>query len=59
MNAQNWMELVMIALGGGGGVQLVTKLTRIAVAVENLVESNKKLVDQVGDHEKRLTRGGL
>ena len=49
----------MIALGGGGGVQLVTKLTRIAVAVENLVESNKKLVDQVGDHEKRLTRGGL
>ena len=59
MNAQTVIEAVALLAGGGGGVQLVSKITRVAVAVETLAESNKKIVDQVNDHENRLNRGGL
>ena len=59
MNAQTVIEAIALLAGGGGGIQLVGKITRVAVAVENLVESNKKIVDQVNDHENRLNRGGL
>jgi len=58
-NAQTILEIVALLAGGGGGVQLVGKVTRVAVAVENLVESNRKLVGKVEDHENRLNRGGL
>ena len=59
MTAQNVIELIGLAIGGGGGAQLVSKLTRLAVAVESLVESHKKLTETVADHEKRLGKGGL
>jgi len=59
VNAQTVIEAIALLAGGGGGIQLVGKITRVAVAVENLVESNKKIVDQVNDHENRLNRGGL
>lgn len=59
MTPQLWIELAGIVLGGGGGAKLVAKLTRIAVAVEQLLESNKTVVAAVADHEKRLSKGGL
>lgn len=67
MNASNWIELILGAptVLGGGGV-LVAKLTRIAVAVEQLAERIAEVsgkVAQVGetvqDHENRLNKGGL
>lgn len=59
MSVSDWIAVAGVLLGGGGGAQLVAKLTRLAVAVETLVESNKKMVAQVNNHEKRLNRGGL
>jgi len=59
MTVQTTLEIVGLVLGSGGGAQLVGKLTRLAVAVENLVESNKKITGVVEDHEKRLLKGGL
>jgi len=59
VTVSEWIAVAGLLLGGGGGAQLVAKLTRLAVAVENLVESNKKLVGQVDDHENRLNKGGL
>lgn len=59
MSASDWIALLGVVLGGGGGSQLLTKLTRLAVAVEQLVESNKTIVGKVDDHEKRLNKGGL
>lgn len=60
MNAGTIVELILglPTLLGGGGV-LVAKLTRIAVAVETLVEASKKAAETFADHEKRLARGGL
>jgi hypothetical protein len=58
VNLSDWIAVAGLLLGGGGA-QLVAKLTRLAVAVENLVKSNEKLVGQVDDHEKRLNKGGL
>jgi hypothetical protein len=59
VDAQQWIEVAGLALGGGGGAQLVAKVTRVAVAVENLLKSYESLTSQVGDHEKRLGKAGL
>lgn len=60
MDVGTVIEIVlgMPTMLGGGGI-LVSKLTRIAVAVESLVESQRKIIGQVDDHEKRLSKGGL
>lgn len=60
MNAGTVVELVLglPTLLGGGGI-LVSKLTRIAVAVEGLVDANRQVTETVADHEKRLAKGGL
>jgi hypothetical protein len=59
MTSADWLALAGILLGGGGLTQVVAKMTRMAVAVEELVESYKVLTGQVHDHEERLSRGGL
>lgn len=59
MSSSQWLELLGLVLGGGGGTQLITKLTRMAVAVEKLVESHQAMLETVADHEKRLGKGGL
>lgn len=64
MNAGNWIELaaLLVTVIGGGGLtalKLVTRLTRIAVAVEQGTHAIKKVVTKVDDHERRLNRGGL
>lgn len=55
--------IVEIALGLpaliGGGIVAVSKLTRIAVAVEQGAEAIKAVAAKVEDHEKRLSKGGL
>lgn len=60
MNAGTVVELALglPTLLAGGGV-LVARLTRIAVAVEQGTTAINKLVSQVDDHERRLTKGGL
>jgi uncharacterized membrane protein len=67
MNAGNWIELgtVVVTVLGGGGVG-VAKLTRIAVAVENLIRSvgevktaAQAVTAQVQDHEVRLSKNGM
>jgi len=40
----------------GGGVKVVSKLTRIADAVDRLSGSMEHVVEQVGNHETRLDR---
>lgn len=59
MNTQTVLEVVGLLLGGGGGVQLITKVTRLVVAIEQLVDSHKMLTEKVAEHENRLTRNGL
>jgi hypothetical protein len=40
----------------GGGVRAISKLTRIADAVERLTGSMEHVISQIGDHEKRIDR---
>jgi hypothetical protein len=54
MSATDWIALIGIMLGGGGGGAAISKLTRLAVAVEGLVESMKKVHDSVAGHETRI-----
>jgi hypothetical protein len=67
MNASDWIEIILGAptLLGGGGI-LVAKLTRIAVAIENLLEkisalteAQAKTAEKVAEHDVRLAKGGL
>lgn len=60
MTLADWIALItpVSAVLGGGGIA-VTKLTRIAVAVEQLVKSGEAVTKTVADHEQRLTKGGL
>lgn len=60
MNTGTIIELILglPAMLGGGGV-LVAKLTRIAVAVETLVDAHKITAAAVADHEQRLGKAGL
>jgi hypothetical protein len=43
-----------VAVGGGGGVAVVSKLTRLVVAVEGLVEKMGKVTEKVDGHETRI-----
>lgn len=60
MNAGNWLELILGAptILGGGGV-LVAKLTRIALAAENLADKIAEISGTVQDHENRLNKARL
>ncbi len=67
MNAGNWIELagIVVTVLGGGAIG-TSKLTRIAVAAENLAKQIEGLAGQqqdtaktVQDHEVRLAKGGL
>jgi len=40
----------------GGGIRVVSKLTRIADGVDRLSVSMEHVVTQIGDHETRMTR---
>jgi len=55
MTPADWLTLIGILVGGGGGGTLISKLTRVAVAVEQLVESNKKVTETVAGHETRIS----
>jgi len=55
MSTSNLIELLGLVLGGGGGATVVSKLTRLAVAVEQLVESQRKVTDTVQGHETRIS----
>lgn len=59
MSASNWLELIGLVLGGGGGTQLVSRFTRLVVAVEDLAKSYEALIAKVDEHEQRITKGGL
>lgn len=67
MTGADWVSLVAILLPLlGGGAVGTAKLTRIAVATEQLGEALKELASQqqataktVQDHENRLNKGGL
>ena len=67
MNAGNWIELGLgLTTLLGGGTVGVSKLTRIAVAVEVLAEKIAKVSGdiasvgtQVQDHENRLNKANL
>lgn len=70
MTVQQWIEvagLIMAGAGGGKmGVGIITKLTRLVVAVETLTAkldtlatSHANTVQTVQNHEVRLAKGGL
>ena len=58
MHASDWIAIVAVLLGGGGsvtgGIGAIARLTRLAVAVEGLVESMKTVVTTVQGHETRI-----
>lgn len=67
MNASNWIQLValIITISGGGTIG-VSKLTRIAVAIEMLMKQieglagvQAKTASTVQDHENRLNKARL
>jgi hypothetical protein len=70
MNATFWLELAAIIFGSGGiatgGTAAITRLTRLAIAVENVsdkvVEAGKitaALAAQVQQHENRLNKANV
>lgn len=67
MNAGNWIELAAIVITIlGGGAAGSSKLTRIAVAAEQLAEkiaaiteAQKNTAATVQDHENRLNKANL
>jgi predicted phage tail protein len=60
MHASDWIAIVACTLTMvGGGITGVSRLTRIAVAVETLAEAMRAVTARVEDHEKRLSKGGL
>lgn len=66
MSTSNWIELIGLILGGGGGGTAIAKLTRLAVAVEVVAEKIARVADdvtdtnkQVADHENRLNKANL
>jgi type II secretory pathway component PulJ len=51
--------LTAVVLGAsilGGLARAVSKLTRIADSVERLSTSVERVVEQIGDHEKRIAK---
>jgi hypothetical protein len=59
MSGTEIIELIIGAGGIGGGVKIVGQLTRIAVAIEGLVEWKKATDDKLAEHQSRLDKGGL
>ena len=67
MDAGNWISLITIAVTGlGGGGVMVARLTRIAIAAENLADKIAevsgrvaKVGETVQDHENRLNKAKL
>jgi hypothetical protein len=66
MTASNWLELLGLILGGGGGGTAIAKLTRLAVAVEVVAGKIEAISaaaaetgKQVQDHENRLNKANL
>jgi len=56
MHAADWIALIGLGLGGGGGGAAISKLTRLAVAVEQLVKSTETVTGITRDHETRLSQ---
>jgi len=63
MTVSDWIALVALLVGGGGGTVAVSKGTRLIVAVEGLVkafqavrEDIKEIVTTNQDHATRLAR---
>lgn len=59
MNAGTIIELAIGAGGVGGAVRIIGQLTRIAIAIEGLVEWRKDVDGKLESHQSRLDRGGL
>lgn len=62
MTTANLIELLAIVVGGGGGGAAISKLTRLAVAVENLVNAMREVRTDVKtvtgiaqNHETRIS----
>lgn len=53
MHAPDWIALAVALAGGGGigggGIAVVTRMTRLAVAVEGLVDAVKATVEDIRD----------
>jgi hypothetical protein len=63
MTVTDWIALLGVLLGGGGGTVAVSKATRLVIAVENLVKELKQvradvsgIVGAVQGHETRIAR---
>lgn len=66
MTTAQIIEVIVGAGGVGGLVKAVQTATRVAVAVEDMrddikaiVDAQKQTTDKVADHEVRLAKGGL
>ena len=59
MTAVQIVEMVIGAGGIGGAMKIIGQLTRIAVAIESIVEWRKATDAKLEDHQSRLDRGGL
>ena len=53
------VELIVGAGGIGGGVKVIGQLTRIAVAIENLLDWKRLTEERLDEHQARLDKGGL
>lgn len=63
MTVADWIALIGVLLGGGGGSVAVSKATRLVLAVENLVKELRQVrgditavMGSVQGHETRLAR---
>lgn len=59
MTVTEGIELLVGAGGVGGAVKIIGQLTRIAVAIEGLVEWREKTDEKLTDHQSRLDKAGL
>ena len=56
MHVADWIALLTPALAvATAGYAGVAKLTRMAVAIEQLAKAMATVAEQVSDHEKRIT----
>lgn len=53
------VELLIGAGGVGGAIKIIGQLTRIAIAIEGLVEWRKAVDTKLDDHQQRLDKSGL
>jgi hypothetical protein len=59
MTVTQGIELLVGAGGVGGAVKIIGQLTRIAVAIEGLVEWREKTDEKLTDYQSRLDKAGL